>query len=306
MGDPSRVLVSGAAGFIGRPLVERLTGAGCEVHAVDRDGGAVSLEAVPHACDIRDAEAVRAAVRAARPEVAFHLAAWKERQADLPAFHRALDVNLTGSLNLLTALLEEGTCRRVVVVGTAEEYGIQACPFTERMREAPVSAYSYSKACVTLLCETLERLHGLPYVLVRPTLAYGPGQPPEMFVPALVAALAEGRRFPMTAGDQTRDFVYVDDVVGALLAAGTAPGVDGRKLNVGSGDSVTLADVARTVAELTGRPDLLGLGELSYRPSEVMEYSVDTSLARELLSWVPRVRLDEGLRRTVAAALGGE
>lgn len=293
------VLVTGASGFIGTRAVAALEAVGAVVHALDR----VPCAAVPpergHVADIRDAESVAAAVAAARPAYVLHLAAAKERSALLGDFAPLMDANAVGTANLLAATAAVPGVRMMVAVGTAEEYGAQPCPFREDMCEAPASAYSLSKACASHACRTAHRLGGLPVVELRPTLAYGPGQPPDMFLPALVAALAAGRHFAMTAGEQTRDFVYVDDLVAALLAALLTPEAAGRVVNVGSGKPVALADLARSVARMLDAEELLGIGEVPYRTGEVMDYWVDPTLAAELLGWRATTPLTDGLRAVV-------
>jgi len=124
-----------------------------------------------------------------------------------------------------------------------------------------------------------------------------------MFLPALIMALAAGESFPMTRGEQTRDFIYVADVVDALLRSAKCR--EGQLLNIGSGTPVALAEVARKVGELMKRTHLIQLGALEYRPAEIMSYFVDHSLARQILGWLPRVSLDEGLANTVREYSGG-
>ena len=167
------------------------------------------------------------------------------------------------------------------------------------MRELPVNAYSQSKQSLTHLCEVLHHLHGLPVVILRPSIAYGPGQSTDMFLPALIRALLTDTPFAMTAGGQTRDFVYVSDVVDAMLLAATRAGVAGEILNIGSGQPVTIATLAQKVAAIIGKPELLQIGKLPYRQGEVMSYSVDAGKACALLGWAPQVGLDEGLAATI-------
>ncbi len=294
----SRVLVTGASGFIGRLLVARLLAVACEVHCIDRTpSGTPGVR--EHVCDLKDAEATAAAVELSRPEVVFHLAAFKERTTEPDAFVTAATDNIVGTLDLVVPLCGREGLRAFVAVGTVEEYGADDPPFRESMREAPVSAYSFSKTAMTHLLQTFHRVHGFPAVVLRPTIAYGPGQGAEMFLPALIGALIAGRRFPMTEGRQLRDFLYVDDLVDALLAAATVPAAAGRVFNVGSGEPVPLRDVATRAEALAGRSGLLSFGDVPYRSGESMRYAVDISAARDVLGWRPTVGLDEGLRLTV-------
>lgn len=298
----ARALVTGASGFIGRRLVEKLLAAGVEVSALDAVHEAPHGVAATYCGDLTDSAFVRGAVGRAAPEYVFHLAAVRARSADVSAFRGAIQVNLLGSLSLLEACTELPDLKMAVLVGTAEEYGAAAAPYREGEREQPVSAYSYSKLAMTELALALHRLHGLPAAVLRPSVAYGPGQAPDMFISALVAALVRGDRFPMTLGEQTRDFVYVDDVVSALMSAAVTPAASGHIVNVACGEQVRIADVARLAERLAGVNGLVEIGAVPYREGEALEYGVDATLARELLGWKAETELEDGLRATIAAA----
>lgn len=288
----ARVLVTGGAGFIGSRLCAALREAGAKVCALDNRAAPGVLR-----CDLEDERALGAALRRARPEIVFHLAALTDRDTAPALLERMLQVNLRGARNLLEALRQRG-CRSVVFSGTAEEYGRGPAPYREAQPEDPVSPYSFSKACATQLAVFYHRVHGVPVSVLRPTLAYGPGQPPTMFLPALLKALLAGRPFPMTPGGQTRDFVYVDDLVEAYLRAGLARDAAGEVINIGSGRPVKIKDLARLAARLLGGTNLLGLGAKAYRPAEIMSYCASAAKAKKLLGWRPRTGLAAGLALT--------
>ena len=295
----TKTLVTGAAGFIGQHLLAALAAGGAKIATLDhhrspRDGSSES-----HVGDLRDAAFVARAVRESAPDLIFHLAAFRQRSTGINDFVRALETNVLGSLHLFAAAAAQSSLKAIVVMGTAEEYGRNAAPFLETMRELPVSAYSHSKQALTHLCEVLHDLHGLPAVVLRPSIAYGPGQSSDMFLPALIRSLLADTPFPMTAGEQTRDFVYVSDVVDAMLLAATGTGLAGQILNIGSGQPVTIAALAHKVAALTGKPQLLQVGKLPYRHGEIMSYTVDTAKARALTGWSPQVGLEKGLAATI-------
>ena len=295
----ARAFVTGASGFIGQHLLAALAAGGAAISALQHTHAAGTYKVDSHVGDLRDAAFVKRAVQASAPDFIFHLAAFKQRSARIEDFSSALETNVLGSLNLLAAAAALPRLKAIVVMGTAEEYGHNTAPFFETMREQPVSAYSQSKQSLTHLCEVLHHLHGLPVVVLRPTIAYGPGQSTDMFLPALIRSLLTDIPFPMTAGEQTRDFVYVSDVVDAMLLAATRANVAGEILNVGSGRPVTIAAIAHKVAAITGKPELLQFGKLPYRPGEVMAYSVDPAKTRALLGWSPRIDLEQGLASTI-------
>jgi len=305
-----RVLVTGARGFIGRDLVDALVARRADVAVLDVvPPDAKETEGITvYTGDVADSAFVKECVGGCRPEIVFHLAAFKERSSDVDDFYRAVGVNVIGSLNLLSALVRQGGVSSAVVLGTAEEYGKNESPFTESMREAPVTAYSWSKLCVTNLCSMCHSLYGLPVVVLRPTLAYGPGQEAGMFLPSLIRSLREGREFVMTAGEQTRDFVYVTDLVDAMIRASGAEGAAGEVINIGSGSAVKLLEIVTMVERLMDRQGLVRVGGRDYRPDEIMDYRVDTSKAKRLIGWQATTGLDEGVRRTIASFLprGGE
>ncbi|MDD2806172.1 MAG: NAD(P)-dependent oxidoreductase [Elusimicrobiales bacterium] len=292
----ARVLVTGGAGFIGARLCAALREKGAKVFCLDaRAGGAGALK-----CDLSDERAVKAAVAKTKPEIIFHLAALTDRDPSPALLGRMLETNLQGARNLLEALKERG-CRAVVFSGTAEEYGRGPAPYREAQTEDPVSPYSFSKACATQLALFYHRAHGVPVTVLRPTLAYGPGQPPTMFLPELLRSLLEGRQFRMTPGGQTRDFVFVDDLVEAYLRAGLAKAAAGQVVNIGSGRPVKIKDMARLAARLLGGAPLLEIGAKPYRPAEIMKYYASTARAKKLLGWRPRTGLAEGLKLTAAS-----
>lgn len=300
-----RVLVTGARGFIGRNLVDALVARRADVAALDMvpPDAKETVGITVYTGDIADSAFVKECVDGCRPEIVFHLAAFKERSSEVEDFYRAVGVNVMGSLNLLSALVKQGGVSSVVVLGTAEEYGKNASPFVESMRETPVTAYSWSKLCVTNLCSMYHSLYGLPVVVLRPTLAYGPGQEAGMFLPSLIRSLVEGREFVMTAGEQTRDFVYITDLVDAMIRASGAQGAAGEVMNIGSGGAVRLLDLVTMVERLMDRRGLVRVGGREYRPDEIMDYRVDTSKAKRLIGWQAKIGLDEGVRRTIASFL---
>lgn len=295
MNSFSRVLVTGGGGFIGRHLIKALIDSEAKISVVSRKDIHLPSGISLHKGDLRDPAFVNECIMICKPTTIFHLAANKERSVSFSAFSRGLEDNLISSLNIFEAASKLEGLKSIVVMGTAEEYGSNNCPFVEDMRELPASAYSFSKQCVTKLCEALYCLYRIPFIVMRASLVYGPGQGADMFLPALIKSVIENKTFPMTAGEQTRDFIYVSDLVDVIIKAAQSEKLIGRIINVGSGCSVTLRDVVLKVEQMLGRPGVVQLGALNYRPGEIMKYVVDNSKIKELLGWCPKVSLEEGL-----------
>ena len=293
-----RILITGGTGFIGRHLTRRLAATDARLWTTGRrDESPLPAGRVRHVpLDIRDAEAVGDLVAQAAPQIVFHLAAAGVSDPAVPPA-LALAVNGGGTVHLLEALRRQGGVERVVLVGTCYEYG--------RRESAegldPFSPYAASKVAAWAFGRMYWRMYGLPVVTVRPFQVYGPGQAARTLIPAAIRAARAGEDFPLTPGEQERDFVYVADVVSGLIAAATAPDIAGASLDLGTGRVHTVRAVVERVWSLTGAQGRLLVAALPYRPGEVMRLVADADRTARLIGWRAAVGLDEGLRRTIAA-----
>ena len=290
-----RVLVTGATGFIGRHLTRHLALAGAEVWTTGLPNEQPPPGTTRHlSLDVRDANAVRAVVAEAAPQVVFHLAAAGVTDPSVdPAL--ALAVNTGGTVRMLEALRGRDVWR-VMLAGTCYEYGA---------REAvegldPFNTYAASKVAAWAFGRMYWRAHGLPVVTVRPFQVYGPGQTAHTLIPAAIRAALAGEDFPMTPGEQERDFIYVEDVVEGMLAAAQAPGIEGQSLDLGTGQAHTVRQVVERVWAMTRAQGHILPGALPYRPGEVMRLIADAERTARLTGWRARVGLGEGLKRTIA------
>lgn len=294
-----RILVTGASGFVGSHLLEALDASTARIAVFSRNASFEGKAERVFVGDIRDKQFVDQSICEWQPDFIFHLAGTRARVVSQEAFGETLETNLVGTLNLLYAAREIPALKRVVIAGTAEEYGHNVAPFDESMRESPVSAYSFSKQCASHLAQLMFRSTGLPVVVLRPSVAYGPGQNNDMFLPALIQALLREEQFQMTLGAQTRDFVFVNDLIEALLRAGYQAGIEGEIINIGSGEPIIISRLVTYVEELMGCADIVKRGSLPYRVGEPMEYWLDIAKAKKLLDWEPKTTLENGLRHTI-------
>jgi nucleoside-diphosphate-sugar epimerase len=302
-----RVLVTGATGFIGQRLVQQLVEAEAQVYAgVAPDEKPERIAALTPQTqrvffDLRDAEAVHAAVAEAAPQIVIHLAAVGATDPSVDP-NLALMVNVGGALYLLDALKEHASkdnpVGRMVLVGTCYEYGAREAIEGVSCFD-PFNAYAASKVAAWAFGRAYWRAHGLPVVTVRPFQVYGPGQPNHTLIPAAIHAALAGKDFSMTAGEQQRDFVYVDDVVEGMLTAAKTPGIEGHSLDLGTGRVHPIRDVIERIWAMTGAQGRILAGALPYRPGEVMHLVAAAERTAQLIGWQARVELEEGLRRTI-------
>jgi nucleoside-diphosphate-sugar epimerase len=296
-----RVLLTGASGFIGRSCTEPLRRAGFDVHAVSRGTRRLSPGVTAWAADLMDPAQVRRVLDAVRPTHLLH-AAW---DVTPPTFWTSPDNLrwLAAGVALLDAFRTLGG-ERAVGVGTCAEYAWTVRRYHET--DGPSAAATPYGRCKRALGDAFAAAGGLGLstAWARIFFPYGPGDAPQRLVPTLMANLSAGRRFATTSGIQLRDFIYIDDI-GAVLAALLAAPTSGA-INIANGEAVPLRHVIETVSCLMGRPDLLDIGALAIRPGDPPELVADLTRLTDEIGFLPRIGLNEGLARTVAAFLGQE
>ncbi|MSP90552.1 MAG: NAD-dependent epimerase/dehydratase family protein [Myxococcales bacterium] len=315
-----KVLVTGAGGFIGSHLTERLVREGAEVRVLLRyrsDGGRGHLDALAadvsgsldvHASTVEDPFAVRRAVQGC--DTVFHLAALIGIPYSYVAPHHYVSTNVLGTLHVLEACRQEGV-QRVVHTSTSETYGsAQYTPIDERHPLMGQSPYSASKIGADQMAIAYHRSFGLPVAILRPFNTYGPRQSARAIIPTVLAQVLGGAT-ELRVGNLAprRDLNFVEDTVAGFLGIATCSAALGEVVNVGSGKTISVGDLVQRVFAVTGRTlPIVQHGE-RMRPeaSEVMLLQAATDKAQRLFGYAPAVGLDEGLRRTaidVEANLG--
>jgi UDP-glucose 4-epimerase len=304
-----KILVTGGAGFIGSHVVDRCVEAGHGVAVVDDLSSGqrqqVNAAARLHVVDIRT-PALDDVFRGEAPEAVVHLAAQASVGRSVANPQLDAEINVLGSLNLLECARRAGTRRFVYISTGGAGYGdTDVVPTPESHPTRPVSPYGTSKVAAELYLGCWEALHGLSGIVLRLANIYGPRQNPhgEAGVIAIFTdRLLRGEPCIINGdGLQTRDYVYVGDVAEAALRALERPQVTGP-VNIGTGVETTV------VALFEALRAAFGHGQSRHgpaRPGEQRRSLLDASRARQVLGWTARVGLDEGLRRTVAAARAG-
>ncbi len=306
-------LVTGGAGFIGSNLVDALLARGDTVTVVDdlstgrRENldGALEAGARLAEVDVRDGEALSELTGQVGPEVVFHLAAQIDVRKSIgdPAFDSS--INVGGTANALEAARAAGARRFVFVSTGGAIYGEGAdkeLPLGEDAPIAPMSPYGQSKYAAEGYLSLYERLHGLSGVSLRLGNVYGPRQDPlgEAGVVAIFCGKLQDGGRPTVFGDgtQTRDYIYVGDVVAAALSAASSEATGA--INIGTGVETDVLELVARLAEL-GDSDAFEPEFAPPREGEVQRISIDPSLAADLLDWRAETGLPEGLRATLGS-----
>lgn len=287
-----RVLVTGATGFIGTALCRALVAEGADVHATSRFAHERADRLHWWQVDLSQAETIAEVVRQSKPSVIFHLASHVSGDRALGAVTQTLRNNLISTVNVLAAAYESGTAR-VVLAGSMEE-----CDPSEP-DAVPVSPYAAAKTAASTYARLFYGLYGLPVVNLRLYMVYGPGQrDTTKLVPYVTTSLLHGEQPRLSSGEREVDWVFVDDVVAAFLAAVHAPVADGRPVDIGSGELTSVRSLVERLTALVGGPGEPLFGALDDRPMEHRRFA-DVERTLQSMGWKPRTPLDTGLRRTV-------
>lgn len=289
----ARILVTGGTGFIGSHLLTRLCKAGAHVHAVSRERQPESNLTIQwYQGDLADLPMVTSLLKAVKPHVIYHLAGHvvgtREAEAIVPTFQ----CNLATTVNLLAAAQRIG-CNRFIVSGSLEE------PSSGAGDVVPSSPYAVTKWAGSAYARMFHALYGFPAVILRVFMVYGPGQRDlNKLIPYVIGSILKGDTPALTSGQRAIDWIYVDDVVDAFLAAALAENVEGKTIDVGSGRTETVRGVVHTIARLLEQHEAPIFGARPDRPLEHVRVA-DPHTAEKFLRWTPQVSLQEGLKRTI-------
>ena len=308
-----KVLVTGAGGFIGSHLTERLVRDGDDVRAFIRYNGrddhgqldrlpAEIREAVEvRRGDLKDPEAVRNAVEGR--EVVFHLGAL----IAIPySYENPLDVvqtNVAGTAHVLDACRASRSLERVVLTSTSEVYGTaQYVPIDEKHPLRGQSPYAATKIGADALGESYHRAFGLPVAILRPFNTFGPRQSARAIIPTIISQALSRAVVKLGSLDPRRDLTYVKDTVSGFVSISRCDAAIGRVVNIGRGDDVTIGELVERIGALLGKRLKVETDPVRVRPaaSEVGRLLAGTALAQELWGWTPRYSLDEALGETIA------
>ena len=302
--EMKKVLITGASGFVGNNLARFLLDRGHETHLLLRKGHAqwrlkdILPDVRVHIADLSDPDAVAEAVKSARAEWIFHLAAHGAYSSQMDT-ETIVRTNIMGTVNLVQACLRTGF-EVFVNTGSSSEYGFKDHAPSENEWLDPNSYYAVAKASATMFCRYTARTLGVRIPTLRLYSVYGPYEEPTRLMPALIVNGLEGRLPPLVNPKIARDFIYVDDVTAAYLSAATVESDDpGAVYNIGSGIQTSIAEVveaARRTLGITTEPEW---GSMKDRIWDTDTWVCDNRLAVEKLGWRPNDSFEKSFQKMV-------
>ena len=287
------MLITGASGFIGSHLCERLTQLGADIHGISRTPRAAESEGIRWwQGDVGEIEVVRRLFKEIRPDTVFHLASHVYGAPNLEHVLPTFRANLQSTVSLLTAGAETG-CRRMVLTGSLAE------PVYDQGERFPSSPYAAAKWASSAYGRMFHALYGLPVVLTRVFMVYGPAQRDvSKLIPYVTLSLLQEKAPKISSGSRMVDWIYVDDVVEGFLSAAAAPGIEGSTLDIGSGRLVAIREIVERLQKIVDAGPPASFGALQDRPLEPVRIA-NVSDSHAKIGWKPAMSLDAGLRTTV-------
>lgn len=310
-----RVLITGADGFIGSHLTEKLLNLGCSVKAFVKYDKGVDTKLLniltPEfrnnvmlvAGDIRDPDAVRQAAKDI--DIIFHLAAIVSIPYSYVNPREVIETNTIGTLNVLMAG-KENNVEKIVHTSTSEVYGTaQYVPIDEKHPLQGQSPYSASKIGADKIAESFHRSFNTPVATIRPFNQYGPRQSARAVIPTIITQALTGNTVRLGSLTPTRDFTFVFDTVDAFIRIAESPNTVGEVLNIGSGTEISIGDLANKIIEIINKVGdksvsvVFEEGRKRPEKSEVNRLLADVTKAKKLIEWQAKTPLDDGLKLTI-------
>ena len=295
-----KVLITGASGFVGSHVARLLVAEGCEVYALVRESSNrwrirdILPSMYLRQSDLVAFENVNTYLQEIKPELCIHLA-WYAVPGKYLNSQENLD-SIQASINLLSQLAELG-CKRFVGIGTCFEYDLSLGYLSESSLTKPITLYAATKVALSTILQQFAQITEMEVAWIRLFYQYGPMEDERRLIPGIISSLLRDEVVKTTKGEQIRDFLHIEDVASAIWAVAKS-NVSGV-VNVGSGQPVTVGQIALELGNLLGKPDLIHLGALPYRPNDPMFICANNELLRKKTDWTQKYNLTTGLKNTI-------
>lgn len=296
----NRLLILGGGGFIGTYLAKEALIRGFDVSILSKNfkKNSQKLDGIEYFnIDVRKQDELTKFFKNKMFHHVINLCGYVDHSNYFDEGHKVIDVHLIGTKNVINCINRESLIS-FIQIGSSDEYGSHPAPQSEELRELPMSSYSFAKTASTHFLKMLNLTENFPAVILRPFLVYGPGQKNSRFIPQIIQGCLNDSDFPVSHGEQLRDFCFISDISEAIFLALNNSNIHGEIINIGSGKPVSIKEVVELIQNIigSGSPKF---GEVRYRVGENMALFADISKARKLLNWNPKIVLKEGLKKTI-------
>lgn len=285
-----KVIVTGGNGYLGTFLVKALKEHGAEIFIISNNCEQTASQFI---VDITNFDETYKIIQQIKPDIVYHLAASISRDRDFSIYEKMAAVNVQGTLNILRSL--ENIDAHFIFTSSSEIYGNNESPFHENQIPKPVSPYSLSKINAEMLVQTYCNNHNKKFTNLRVFNFYGENMPESFFIPQMIQSLKREEDFLMTKGEQVRDFLYVGDVVNAMILTAKNTNSYSETMNVCSGQGTKLSELASAVNKTMNTKAKIVLGAIPYRNNEVWEMIGNQSKINNITDFEPKISIDKGI-----------
>ena len=296
----SNLLIVGGTGFIGSKVAKKALKNGLKVTVISKNNypNNKRINCVDYInVDISREKDLHHILKDRVFEYVLNLGGYVDHKNFSEGGKEVFETHFNGTLNLVKSI-NRNTLKCFIQIGSSDEYGANIAPQKESQRELPISPYSIAKTSATHFLQMLYRTERFPVVILRLFLVYGPGQDSSRFLPQIIKGCFSGKEFETSLGEQLRDFCYIDDITDGILRAMKNDNVNGKIINLASGDPISIRTVIEKVQTYIGK-GIPKFGKISYRVGENMSLYADTSRAEHLLGWRSNTTIEDGIKKTV-------
>ncbi len=297
------VLITGSSGFVGSLLTRRLLKENYKVHVISRDTtdlwrlGGILKDIEIHNLSLLNSEEIARLASDISVDKIYHLATYGGYHYQ-NSVEDVINTNVIGTFNLFREFSKKGI-EMFVNTSSSSEYGEKPGPMSEAMNLEPNNMYGASKAAGTILCSTYAKVNKIPLVTLRLFSPYGYYDAKTRLIPTVITSCLIGKEIKLSSKDSVRDFIFIDDVIEAYLAAGRQVNSYGEVFNIGSGRQYTTFEIASTIVNLIGKDVKIHYEENLNRQYEPLMWVSDNMSAYEKLNWKPNVEIEDGLNNTI-------
>jgi nucleoside-diphosphate-sugar epimerase len=294
------LLIIGGTGFIGVNVAKEAVNRGFQVSIISKNkcSSSKQIKGVEYiAVDITKKEELFSELKDKSFHYVLNLGGYVNHANYSEGGSEVFKAHFNGTVNLVNCV-NKTNLQKFIQIGSSDEYGDNVAPQNESQREAPISPYSLAKSAATHFLQMLYRTESFPVVVLRLFLVYGVGQDVNRFIPQIIQGCVNNNKFPVSGGEQLRDFCHIDDISNAIFLALSNKNANGEVINIASGAPVSIKDVICLIKSLigSGKPQF---GLVPYRISGNMELFADISKAKRILGWSPKVSLVDGLKKVI-------